>query len=236
MTESEWLACTNPKEMLQWLAGSWQRRLARWCGLLAGPATRRKLWLFAAACCVRSTQGVTIPEWDAELQMLVALGKGQKTVEEFEAYMNPPRWDWVSPERWAIVRSDSAGKHKALKIAWDEVRAREARGEVGVRLHWDRVDSEWDEERKVQCALLRDILGNPFRPVTLRPAWFTWNDRTVLKLAQGIADELAFERLPVLGDALEEAGCSDEEILSHLRGSGPHVRGCWAVDLLLTKA
>jgi hypothetical protein len=68
--------------------------------------------------------------------------------------------------------------------------------------------------------------------VTIPPSSLVWNDGTVVKLAQGIYDDRAFDRLPVLADALEEAGCDNAEILSHLRGSGPHVRGCWAVDLL----
>jgi hypothetical protein len=94
----------------------------------------------------------------------------------------------------------------------------------------------------MQCDLLRDIFGNPFRPVTIPPAWLTWNDATVVRLAQAAYDErhmpagtLDHGRLAVLTDALEEAGCTDAEILGHLRGTGPHVRGCWAVDLLLRK-
>jgi hypothetical protein len=63
----------------------------------------------------------------------------------------------------------------------------------------------------------------------------TWNDGIVIKLAQAIYEERAFDRLPILADALEEAGCSDTEILAHCRGPGPHVRGCWVVDLLLGK-
>jgi hypothetical protein len=75
---------------------------------------------------------------------------------------------------------------------------------------------------------LRDIF--PFRPVTLSRSWLTV---TVLTLAQGIYDERAYDRMPILADALEDAGCDSEELLNHCRGAGPHVRGCWAVDLLL---
>jgi hypothetical protein len=83
-----------------------------------------------------------------------------------------------------------------------------------------------------QCELLRDIFGNPYRPVSADPAWLRWDDGTVVKVARAIYEERAFERLPVLADALEDAGCTEEAILSHLRGPGPHVRGCWALDLL----
>ena len=91
------------------------------------------------------------------------------------------------------------------------------------------------EEFAAQTALVRDLFGNPFRPVTVDPSWLAWNERTVVKLAQGIYDERAFDRLPVLADALEEAGCDDPDILGHCRQPGEHVRGCWVVDLLLGK-
>ena len=75
------------------------------------------------------------------------------------------------------------------------------------------------------------VLGPPERPKA-DPAWLT---RDVVALARGIQSEAAFERLPILADALMEAGCDDADILSHCRGGGPHVRGCWVVDLVLGK-
>jgi hypothetical protein len=90
--------------------------------------------------------------------------------------------------------------------------------------------------------LLRCIFANPFRPVSVNPAWLTWNDDTVVRLAQAAYDErqmpagmLDNGRLAVLADALEEAGCADLDILNHLRGAGSHVRGCWVVDTILGK-
>jgi hypothetical protein len=71
--------------------------------------------------------------------------------------------------------------------------------------------------------------------LSVDPSWLAWNDRTVVKLAQAIYNEKAFDRLPILADALEDAACSDVDILAHCRGPGPHVRGCWVVDLLLGK-
>ncbi len=88
-------------------------------------------------------------------------------------------------------------------------------------------------ERVIHLGLLRDIFGNPFRPVSLDPAWLTSD---VLALARGIYDERAFDRTPILADALQDAGCDNDDVLNHCRGDGPHVRGCWAVDLLLGKA
>ncbi|MBI1918367.1 MAG: hypothetical protein HYS12_27060 [Planctomycetes bacterium] len=88
-------------------------------------------------------------------------------------------------------------------------------------------------EKESQASLLRDVLGNPFRPVMINPSWLAWNASTVRNMTQAIYEERAFDRLPILADALEDAGCTDAEILNHCRGPGPHVRGCFAVDLLL---
>jgi hypothetical protein len=109
-----------------------------------------------------------------------------------------------------------------------------------------------EEPEKLQAHLLRDIFGNLFRslpPKRGRKKWgqmwhslLIWNDGTVVKLAQAIYEDRQFPagtldngRLAVLADALEEAGCQDQDILGHLRGPGPHVRGCWAVDLCLDR-
>ncbi len=90
--------------------------------------------------------------------------------------------------------------------------------------------------------ILREIFGNLFRPASLHSAWLAWHDATLPKLAQAIYDErdlpsghLDTTRMAILADALEDAGCTDETILSHCCGAGPHVRGCWVVDLLLGK-
>lgn len=80
--------------------------------------------------------------------------------------------------------------------------------------------------------MLRDIFGNPFRPVSLDPAWLT---PEVVSLARAIYDDRAFTRRTDLADALERAGCAGADLLAHCRSAGPHVRGCWAVDLLLGK-
>jgi hypothetical protein len=95
---------------------------------------------------------------------------------------------------------------------------------------------------EAQCHLLRDIFGNPFRPASLAPSVLTWNDATVVRLARAAYDErhmpegtLDNGRLAVLADALEEAGCQDQDILGHCRSGGEHVRGWWPVDLCLGK-
>jgi hypothetical protein len=79
---------------------------------------------------------------------------------------------------------------------------------------------------------LRDIFGNPFRPVAFEPNWRT---STVVAIARSVYESREFAPIPLLADALQDAGCENEEILKHCRSAGPHVRGCWVVDLILGK-
>ncbi|HYV39293.1 MAG TPA: hypothetical protein VE988_26630 [Gemmataceae bacterium] len=84
--------------------------------------------------------------------------------------------------------------------------------------------------------MLRCIFSNPFRQVPIAGrSLLAWNDSTIPKLAQAIYEAQAFDRLPVLADALEEAGCQDEDMLNHCRRPGVHVKGCWVFDLVLGK-
>jgi hypothetical protein len=108
----------------------------------------------------------------------------------------------------------------------------ESASAVGIAARDEAERTEW----AAQATLLRDIFGLiPFRPVAMARAWKGWNDGIIPKLAQAIYDERAFDRMPILGDALEEAGCTDQDILAHCRSGGEHVRGCWVVDLVLGK-
>jgi hypothetical protein len=94
-----------------------------------------------------------------------------------------------------------------------------------------------------QSDLIREIFGNPFRPaVEINPAWLEWQHDIVQEFARTAYENRRLPRgtldpgrLGLLGDALEDAGCTDAALLGHLREPGPHVRGCWALDLILSK-
>jgi hypothetical protein len=106
---------------------------------------------------------------------------------------------------------------------------------------WDEVFESIAAAEEVvaagQAAVLRDISGPlPFRPVTISPDVRAWNDRLVVRLAKAIYDARRWGDMPLLGDALLDAGCDNEEVLAHCRAGGEHVRGCWVVDLLLGKS
>jgi hypothetical protein len=234
MTETEWLACTDPPKMLDFLRGK---------------TSDRKLRLFAVACCwrvwhlltdERSRRAVQVAERFAE--GLVGKGELATSRNELRAKVRGDLRAFV----FGRPRTEGDPGHAAIAwaAAWDASReglraigweaARDVARAVGVAHRYGRLPHGGQAD---QASLLRDIFGPlPFRPVTIDPFWLAWDTGTVVKLAQAIYSEPAFDRLPVVADALEDAGCDNDDILSHLRGpSGPHVRGCWVVDLLLGK-
>jgi hypothetical protein len=217
MTESEWLACTDPRTMLESLES----------------ASDRKLRLFGCGCCRLN--------WD-----LLTDERSQWAVEAAEQYA-----DGAISTRQLKKAADAAyDAHTEAKVAdgydADSDLPPEEAGHIPFVAYSTTQETEfaadwalslkWDEDdRKAQCHLLRCVFGNPFGSVTISPAWLAWNGGTILKLAQDIYKERAFDRMPILADALEDAGCTHAEILSHCRGPEPHVRGCWLIDLLLGK-
>ena len=97
----------------------------------------------------------------------------------------------------------------------------------------DPIPSSVQREATAQTALIRDVFGNPFQPVVFDPSWQT---ETVILLARQMYESRDFSAMPILGDALQDAGCANDDILSYCRGPGPHVRGCHIVDLVLERA
>src|SRR5262249_3269593 len=123
----------------------------------------------------------------------------------------------------ATDRAWSAARKASLQAAWCV--GEKAGLEAGIA------------ERHGQCTLLRCIFGNPLRaPPPIDPSWLRWNDGTVRRIAQGIYDERAFDRMGILADALLDAGCDNDDMLTHCREQdGVHSKGCWVLDLLLNK-
>ena len=235
MTEVEWLACANPTPML-------------WFG--ADGSGERKTRLFAVACCRRI--------WNLllDLRSKSAIEAAEQIAEGLRCSGDP--WSdamnarTIQPTRKAKHAANAAAfsidgshllnlqKSQQYKVVFSaNVAAWEAAWAVGDE-DWVPADdltagrdyNRTEAERTVQARLLRDIFGNPFRPVLVDPAWLT---TTVAGLAQSIYDDRAFDRLPILADALEDAGCTNVDMLNHCRLPGEHVRGCWVVDLLLGK-
>jgi hypothetical protein len=145
-------------------------------------------------------------------------------------------------ERYADGFADKQELAHALSLAFSRMWARGGpmayptpRCARAARRATARAARDGGAERQYQAALLRCIFGNPFRRVAGDPAWLRWRDGAAAHIARAIYDDRRFQDLPILADALEEAGCTDAEILGHCRGPGEHVRGCWVVDLVLGK-
>jgi hypothetical protein len=89
----------------------------------------------------------------------------------------------------------------------------------------------WATERTAQAALLHDLFDHLFRPaILIAPAWLIWHQGLVPRMARDIYHHRRFEEMPVLGDALEDAGCDNPDLLSHCRDRTEHARGCWLLD------
>ena len=226
MTEAEWLACTDPTPMLEFLRGT---------------ASDRQLRLFAVACCRRlgnllsdkySRKALRMAERyaDAELsedKLGFAWGDARRAAQV--AY----RRQRETAEASAMIAVASAMTAVSMLCETDTGSAVAAVGWAAACEAYPGGQPRLVDAQRGQILLLRDIFGNPFRPVSVDPHLLTWNGGTVAKLAQAIYEERRFQDLPVLADALEEAGCTNADLLDHCRRPGEHVRGCWAVDLLL---
>jgi hypothetical protein len=92
-----------------------------------------------------------------------------------------------------------------------------------------------EDELAAGAVLVREVFGNPFRPVVVDRSWLRWKEGAVERMAWSISDGRNFDELPVLADALEDAHCANADLLAHLRSPGPHVLGCWALDAVLGK-
>ena len=181
----------------------------------------RKLRLFAVACCRRFGRLLDKDASRQAIEVAERFADEQADREELESARSEAVY---APQP---TRASDFAANAAMYAALPSARAAAyAVCEVTFALRQDA-------GRTWQCDLLREIFGHPYRPVTIERAWRTSNDGAVVKLAQAIYDERNFAHLPVLGDALEDAGCRDELLLEHCRGLGEHVRGCWVLDLLL---
>jgi hypothetical protein len=234
MTEEEWLACDDPKPML---------------ALLVRRTNKRKLRWFDIACCRRLEE--LLGEEEIRKVLAAAERYADGLIRDSTArtwyqrarrarYALPPAPGWPR----AFSPKESAYHAVALSVVPEPYLGflsvcREVAQVFADQTGNPRASPAWiaavRRAEQELVPLLRDIAGNPFRPVAIDPAWLAWHGGTVGKLAQAIYNERALERLPILADALEEAGCTNADNLDHCRQPGEHVPGCWVVDALLGK-
>jgi hypothetical protein len=224
--EADWLTCTDPDAMLE----IFRRR-----------ATDRKVRLFACACCRQVWHLLSSPA----SQRAVALAE-----EAADSPIGPARLDEENRLAWgAIPESGPIPQLAAARAAATALSPHLNRGpfplsyllsevrralapagrDADARLPPRGRKARRRAERQRWCELLRDFAGNLGQPVAFD---FVWRSPLVVQMAQTMYNERAFECMPILADALEEAGCAYTDILDHCRAGGVHCRGCWLVDLL----
>jgi hypothetical protein len=222
VTEAEWNACSDTQGMLEFVREQ---------------ASERKLRLFAVACCRRIWHIMDEP-CQASVMTAENFADGNATEEElndayevaFKLYSSTNELAGVGTSS-AEAASDAACptqmKNHAGYAARDAVTAIECTCQTD-----EEAEKAILTAQAMQMRIARCVFRNPFRLIAIDPAWRT---ATVAALAEAIYVERAFDRLPILADALQDAGCTNADILGHCRQGGDHVRGCWVVDLLLGK-
>jgi hypothetical protein len=260
VTDGQWLSSTEPTPMLDFLqtSGKLSERKAR----LFAVACCRHIWTLspdwrtrkAVEVAERHADGEAMQEESGAVHVAAEACSAEAEAAANDAMRAMSHGDYVwyaaraaaSFAARAAVRTAAA---QAREAAEDCVTAASATCTASLAAHWwGQEDPAAEAERAsiettarhFQCDVVRDIFGNPFAAAPqIDPAWLTWNNGTVKRLAEAAYQErllpqgtLDPARLAVLADALEEAGCGHGELLGHLRGRGPHLRGCWAVDLL----
>jgi hypothetical protein len=258
MTEADWLVSPDAAALLQQVraaAGPRPRR-RRSAPRARTAADPRKLRLFACACCRRWWPFLTEPWARTAVKVSERFADGLAREEERAAAERAarevnghvtnqderraeedslegfPEW-WANeaarPMHWASIWCvmNPAQENSVLSCEEQALEALAAGAAVpGGRPFALSVSS---------ADLVREVFGNPFRPVPVDAAWLAWQDGTVARMARAIYAGRRFGDLPVLADALEDAGCADPALLGHLRAVGVHVPGCWALDLLLAR-
>jgi len=214
MTEAEWLVSADRQAMFR---------------VVRARSHSRKCRLFAVACCRAITPPLPDPRSCRAIEVAERHADGLATNEELtRASKQAGDAHAIAVQQWG--KEGACLEWGAEFVAWPHP------CNAAENVSWAVVNCRKGHEAPdypAQADFIRDIFGNPFRPVTFEPEWRT---SAVIALAEGIYQEGAFDRLPILADALQDAGCQNEDILSHLRGQGPHVKGCWLVDLLIGKS
>ena len=239
MTEQEWITCDQPLDLARLIRGRVDGSRFRFLAAEWGQQLRPYMIDYDR------------PWFDAFALWVAGTGRHPRQVCHEPEFVTMDRWH--GPPAFANDCGDAIRRHDILTAAAcagegvariglprqpedvslrgkskKKQAAREARLQAEIaasKAHQIRVRTQF-------CDEFRDVAGNPFRPVVFAPNWRT---STAVALAQLMYDSRDFFQMPILADALQDAGCDNDDILNHCRGPGPHVRGCWVVDLVLGK-
>jgi hypothetical protein len=223
MTKAKWLRSVDPRVLLEFIVKD---------------ASERKLRLFACVCCRRALHLVNDARFPPLVELAEDLAEGPIKAKELKRAFRT-----FSESKKSVTTFSHSNIMSAIQSAfkspldrgyfWLGESASCAFGHATGKgpddeKYWQATDGE----RRQQTTLIRDIFGNPFRPITFSPSWRT---DTTFTLARQMYESRDFGAMPILADALQDAGCDNDDILNHCRSDGPHVRGCWVVDLVLGK-
>jgi hypothetical protein len=224
MTEAEWLTCRNSLAMLR---------------SIGDRASDRKLRLFQVGCCRRMWSLVSDERW-REAVLVAERYADKEATDKTRVAARNCLYDFHNP-----IRPHTTALH-AVEVANRRTMERRTFLYYGGSAHVvaeaaatadpsrrDHVYAvAYTSEYDAAAHLVRDIFVNPFQPVLFSPEWRT---DTAMSLARQMYESREFGAMPILADALQDAGCDEAAVLDHCRGPGPHVRGCWVVDLVLGK-
>jgi hypothetical protein len=206
MTEQEWIVCTDPMPMLRFLESK---------------KNKRKLAMFGVACC-------------RHMPHLCSDKRGLAAIDVVERYVD--RRAKINEVRVACrnAREDASGIARPLGQYVNEIAVlyNAETNAFAVSEYALQAAPDQAGEKALQCALLREVFGNPFQRIRISRRWLT---PTVKQLSKQIYADSSFDELCLLADALGETGCSEADLLSHCRSEGQHVKGCWVIDVLLAK-
>lgn len=214
MTETEWQRCLNPYNMLNELS----------------PYNRRKVIFLCSACCRRVADLLNA----AQRHAIESAERKADDCLPLDPYEQP---DWSQSElmirdQRATFDLQSMHAQTMVRSILDYLQSGDIGDAGGVLSGSSYLTKDVPREWEFQSNLIRCIFGNPFRWVAFAPSWVT---STVHALADQMYESRDFGTMPILADALQDAGCDSDDILDHCRGSRPHARGCWVVDLILAK-
>jgi hypothetical protein len=230
MKPAQWVYWSNPHAMLE---------------VIRRQASPRKLRLFGCACCHRAWS--LLPAGARRVVQLAELvADGLAGADELQAAVRAVEDARILPvldaeddetadgdltDPYELSRRPQAGR---LSVA-TTLAVTAGRSSVcdALNLFASAAGAKDTEERRAQCHLIRDVFGNPFKPARFDHAWLRWNNAFLPNIARVIYDDYTFGDLPILADALEEAGCDNKDVLQHCRSRKEHVRGCWVIDGLL---
>jgi hypothetical protein len=231
MNATDWLGALDPVPMLDYLDGK---------------SSDRKFRLFACASARRCWSLFRYPIPRQSIELAERLAEGTATAEEVEEMRqqaeisvgNAPMYERAAYQAAAatLVEVASEAARGACEFVRQQAVNEAAESAPMPQMEAAIIAEESARENRALGRLILEVYGNPFRPVRIESAWLHSLDDAVRKLAEWIDEGQRWEELPYLADALLDAGCTEDDLLRHLRDPGPHLRGCWALDAILGRS